>query len=40
MQNSMLEESLRLAVLSLFVAVLVVVAFVMFHSSSYQTVAH
>jgi hypothetical protein len=39
MQNSMLKESLRVAVLSLFVAVLVVVAFVMFHFSSYQTVA-
>jgi hypothetical protein len=40
MQNSMLKESLRVAVLSLFVAVLVVVAFVMFHFSSYQTVAY
>jgi hypothetical protein len=40
MRNSMLEESLRLGVLSLFAAVLVVVAFVMFHFSSYQTVAY
>jgi hypothetical protein len=40
MQNSILNESLRLAALSLLVAVLLVVGFVVFHFSSYQTVVY
>ena len=40
MQNSTLKECLLVAVLSLLVAVLVVVAFVSFHLLPYQTVAY
>jgi hypothetical protein len=40
MQNSILKEHLLVAVLSLLVAVLVVVAFVSFHFWPYQTVAY
>jgi hypothetical protein len=40
MQNATLKEFLRVAVLSLLVATLVVVAFATFHFSSYQTVVY
>jgi hypothetical protein len=40
MQNSTLKESLLMAVLSFVVAVLLAVAFISFHVSSYQTVVH
>ena len=40
MQNSILKEHLLVAVPSLLVAVLVVVAFVSFHFWTYQTVAY
>jgi hypothetical protein len=40
MRNSILKEHFLLAVLSLLVAVLVVVAFVSFHFWPYQTVAY
>ncbi len=40
MQDSTLKEYLLVAVVSLLVAVLAVVAFVSFHFLPYQTVAH
>ena len=40
MQNSTLKKSFRVAILSLLVAVLVVVAFIMFDFSSWQTVVY
>jgi hypothetical protein len=40
MQNSTLKEHLLVAVLSLLVSFLLVVAFVSFHFLPYQTVAH
>jgi hypothetical protein len=40
MRTSTLKDSLLLTALSILVAVLLVVAFVNFHFSPYQTVAH
>ena len=40
MRTSTLKESLLLTVLSILVAVLLVVAFVSLHLSSYRTVVH